>query len=129
MAIPPVVASILSRNRLAALVFSSRFQVFGSSTVVALSDRLLFHLDQRVVRIVATLDLRAVLRRVDEQDPGAPQRSEEHTSELQSLRHLVCRLLLEKKRSYESTHVTYKSCESNAFALAHSASAICHSHC
>src|SRR5205814_8568214 len=27
-----------------------------------------------------------------------PQRSEEHTSELQSLRHLVCRLLLEKKK-------------------------------
>src|SRR5438045_7709985 len=29
---------------------------------------------------------------------GAAQRSEEHTSELQSLRHLVCRLLLEKKK-------------------------------
>src|ERR1039458_5199237 len=28
------------------------------------------------------------------------QRSEEHTSELQSLRHLVCRLLLEKKRRH-----------------------------
>src|SRR5262245_63954761 len=28
----------------------------------------------------------------------APWRSEEHTSELQSLRHLVCRLLLEKKK-------------------------------
>src|ERR1039458_2063149 len=28
-----------------------------------------------------------------------PQRSEEHTSELQSLRHLVCRLLLEKKNT------------------------------
>src|ERR1035438_10662255 len=27
------------------------------------------------------------------------ERSEEHTSELQSLRHLVCRLLLEKKKS------------------------------
>src|SRR5258705_2803409 len=27
------------------------------------------------------------------------QRSEEHTSELQSLRHLVCRLLLEKKKT------------------------------
>src|SRR5438045_5211396 len=26
------------------------------------------------------------------------ERSEEHTSELQSLRHLVCRLLLEKKK-------------------------------
>src|SRR5258705_8011121 len=30
------------------------------------------------------------------QDPR--NRSEEHTSELQSLRHLVCRLLLEKKK-------------------------------
>src|SRR5262245_63486125 len=28
----------------------------------------------------------------------ASRRSEEHTSELQSLRHLVCRLLLEKKK-------------------------------
>src|SRR5437899_11489124 len=28
----------------------------------------------------------------------ATRRSEEHTSELQSLRHLVCRLLLEKKK-------------------------------
>src|SRR5205814_9252292 len=33
-------------------------------------------------------------RRTREQHDG---RSEEHTSELQSLRHLVCRLLLEKK--------------------------------
>src|SRR5437899_9292692 len=32
------------------------------------------------------------------QCPG-PIRSEEHTSELQSLRHLVCRLLLEKKKN------------------------------
>src|SRR5947199_3845028 len=29
---------------------------------------------------------------------GRGPRSEEHTSELQSLRHLVCRLLLEKKK-------------------------------
>src|ERR1039458_8634111 len=29
------------------------------------------------------------------------ERSEEHTSELQSLRHLVCRLLLEKKKQKE----------------------------
>src|SRR5947199_8043202 len=35
----------------------------------------------------------------DDADDDQPQqtRSEEHTSELQSLRHLVCRLLLEKK--------------------------------
>src|SRR5436853_3798499 len=31
----------------------------------------------------------------------ADVRSEEHTSELQSLRHLVCRLLLEKKKKTE----------------------------
>src|SRR5436853_3662096 len=31
--------------------------------------------------------------------PSARDRSEEHTSELQSLRHLVCRLLLEKKKN------------------------------
>src|SRR5438045_4440571 len=30
--------------------------------------------------------------------PSVFARSEEHTSELQSLRHLVCRLLLEKKK-------------------------------
>src|SRR5262245_63924524 len=34
-------------------------------------------------------------RRVDRD----ARRSEEHTSELQSLRHLVCRLLLEKKKN------------------------------
>src|SRR5262245_64121474 len=32
-----------------------------------------------------------------------PRRSEEHTSELQSLRHLVCRLLLEKKKKNKIT--------------------------
>src|SRR5436853_4883420 len=39
-----------------------------------------------------------------------PQRSEEHTSELQSLRHLVCRLLLEKKKenNYETIHSRVK---------------------
>src|SRR5258705_10163126 len=34
----------------------------------------------------------------DAVDGALPARSEEHTSELQSLRHLVCRLLLEKKK-------------------------------
>src|ERR1039458_10365772 len=37
------------------------------------------------------------LWRRDNSCTGTPARSEEHTSELQSLRHLVCRLLLEKK--------------------------------
>src|SRR5947208_7538472 len=33
------------------------------------------------------------------------ERSEEHTSELQSPDHLVCRLLLEKKKKHDDTHV------------------------
>src|SRR5258705_7254174 len=39
--------------------------------------------------------------RCEEKD-SRDQRSEEHTSELQSLRHLVCRLLLEKKKKKNS---------------------------
>src|SRR5262245_64125282 len=36
--------------------------------------------------------------------PYNKKRSEEHTSELQSLRHLVCRLLLEKKKKQQTTN-------------------------
>src|SRR5437899_6369521 len=35
---------------------------------------------------------------ITDQERRRNRRSEEHTSELQSLRHLVCRLLLEKKK-------------------------------
>src|SRR2546430_11633535 len=36
------------------------------------------------------------------------ERSEEHTSELQSQSNLVCRLLLEKKKYHEEAHKTTK---------------------
>src|SRR5262245_64317036 len=39
-------------------------------------------------------------------------RSEEHTSELQSLRHLVCRLLLEKKKPQNDEHAQTNPFES-----------------
>src|SRR5262249_62266504 len=35
---------------------------------------------------------------------GSPRRSEEHTSELQSLTNLVCRLLLEKKKKTKTNN-------------------------
>src|SRR2546425_531216 len=38
---------------------------------------------------------------------GAVLRSEEHTSELQSLAYLVCRLLLEKKKNKDCTSLLY----------------------
>src|SRR5437899_4656181 len=43
--------------------------------------------------------------------PPARYRSEEHTSELQSLRHLVCRLLLEKKKNKQHQHTQINSNE------------------
>src|SRR5438046_6258507 len=44
-------------------------------------------------------------------------RSEEHTSELQSLTNLVCRLLLEKKKKYNKKNntITYKYNEINIY--------------
>src|SRR5262249_58126696 len=42
----------------------------------------------------------------DPQATHAPLRSEEHTSELQSLTNLVCRLLLEKKKNIKKTTTT-----------------------
>src|SRR2546426_8960062 len=43
-------------------------------------------------------------------------RSEEHTSELQSPCNLVCRLLLEKKKKYESVRVASRSTPARACA-------------
>src|SRR5262249_62244779 len=42
-------------------------------------------------------------RRRSKYPPCRSRRSEEHTSELQSLTNLVCRLLLEKKKNKDST--------------------------
>src|SRR5258705_9608279 len=54
------------------------------------------------VRQNVTLDFafKEIVRRLNcvERRNSLESRSEEHTSELQSLRHIVCRLLLEKKR-------------------------------
>src|SRR5258708_30813509 len=48
--------------------------------------------------------LRQILLRNQNLD-GHAARSEEHTSELQSPDHLVCRLLLEKKKKQDQRHV------------------------
>src|ERR1035441_10904843 len=77
------------------------------------------HLARFVVDVVSELDLSAIYKSYQEKDgrgqaayspemmvrlllygyANGVYRSEEHTSELQSLRHLVCRLLLEKKKN------------------------------
>src|SRR5688572_32620101 len=56
------------------------------------------------VRRSARRDLPAIdVRVVQEVDAVDHQRSEEHTSELQSQSNLVCRLLLEKKKASHDT--------------------------
>src|SRR5689334_24418556 len=63
----------------------------------------LFDAQQRAdVEVLASLRHNGLIRRHDEHDEIDP-RSEEHTSELQSQFHLVCRLLLEKKKHIRST--------------------------
>src|SRR5258705_7112359 len=56
---------------------------------------------QQAYHLVVVAD--AGVRRLQQAAVG---RSEEHTSELQSLRHLVCRLLLEKKKNAILEHLT-----------------------
>src|SRR5436853_4700942 len=48
------------------------------------------------------------------------RRSEEHTSELQSLRHLVCRLLLEKKKKLQV--LRYRNTQTTPFRETHHSS-------
>src|SRR2546429_5991620 len=63
--------------------------------------RFLQQIQRRQVRRVCLVHFRL-------QFPGELIRSEEHTSELQSRLHLVCRLLLEKK-NYNTEHYMYGS--------------------
>src|SRR2546425_10265188 len=58
--------------------------------------------DRRVQRLGRTHRIEVLAKKRDLPGPGSKEhdilRSEEHTSELQSLAYLVCRLLLEKKK-------------------------------
>src|SRR5256884_8407894 len=66
-------------------------------------NRLLPHLDIMVLEGLVTLeDVQVLKYRANQKKP---QRSEEHTSELQSRLHLVCRLLLEKKKKNIHTDI------------------------
>src|SRR2546422_6426032 len=73
-------------------------------TTLSRSEKLLepLHLGELLIRTIATPAGGILLGRLAAPiDPAAQHlgRSEEHTSELQSRLHLVCRLLLEKKKN------------------------------
>src|SRR5258708_10176155 len=56
---------------------------------------------------MGTTDVVLVLGANDVVNPLAYERSEEHTSELQSPDHLVCRLLLEKKKKVAAVAIVH----------------------
>src|SRR5437762_6618165 len=64
-----------------------------------LRDRLALHVERAPPPQIAVLHGSG--EGVDRPELGARERSEEHTSELQSPMYLVCRLLLEKKNKCE----------------------------
>src|SRR5262245_62784028 len=68
---------------------------------ISLASRLLISITSLIVLAIIPLSPAQSLGRRTEKSPffNAVRRSEEHTSELQSLRHLVCRLMLGKKIS------------------------------
>jgi len=70
-------------------------------SIVDMDDKYITYLQAQGVKFDKEVTL-AVSNKVQIFDTAV--RSEEHTSELQSLRHLVCRLLLEKKKK----HISYR---------------------
>src|SRR5437899_3884604 len=57
---------------------------------------------REILAVIARLGARSGLKSAAVK-PHHYRESEEHTSELQSLRHLVCRLLLEKKKDRQAS--------------------------
>src|SRR5438445_6217182 len=68
----------------------------------AMSERI------RIAPSVLSADLTRLAEQVGQVLAGGADRSEEHTSELQSRQYLVCRLLLEKKKRKQKNNITHK---------------------
>src|SRR2546422_3926433 len=76
--------------------------LFRSRGEVAIGHSAGAHAIGQVQEVALVDDVEPQVARPDEQRQN-DQRSEEHTSELQSRLHLVCRLLLEKKKRMRRT--------------------------
>src|SRR5258708_27970272 len=81
---------VLNRPRMSKLYFYYSAMNAGKSTVLLQASYNYHERGMRTLLFIPAIDTRAGTGRV--------KRSEEHTSELQSPDHLVCRLLLEKKK-------------------------------
>src|SRR2546423_4002726 len=74
------------------------------SYIVAAVDEIVRHLHPGVLAVLESTTYPGTTEEII-----LPKRSEEHTSELQSLAYLVCRLLLEKKKNEHSQSETSPS--------------------
>src|SRR2546422_4526869 len=73
-------------------------------------SRLVVQRAEGIVQLTVDVERQGIeLFRTIERDGGDAGRSEEHTSELQSRLHLVCRLLLEKKKKQHRTKTSETS--------------------
>src|SRR5690554_7672809 len=91
-------------ERLASLT-PQQFRVLGMLAEGLLNKQIAYDLDVSEATIKAHIT--AVFRKLGVRNRTQAViaiRSEEHTSELQSRPHLVCRLLLEKKKKQKLTH-------------------------
>src|SRR5690625_7055705 len=76
------------------LLYAARSVAVGKTDASLIDEALSVLLD----RYGSVAEIDASYAAYDRQPLDEPDRSEEHTSELQSRGHLVCRLLLEKKK-------------------------------
>src|SRR5436190_10016014 len=100
----------MRRYHLIRLTISGHFRFFPKHTATTEIYTLSLH-DALPIWIEAH---HAVPDRVDDWRERHRRRSEEHTSELQSHSDLVCRLLLEKKKSYQPHHFGKQGAHSHA---------------
>src|SRR6266568_7671939 len=96
---PSAKAQPISSSLPTATVFSSSIRP-ASSTATAVTDCLCTSTPITIIKIASS---------TVGGDRRADRRSEEHTSELQSQFHLVCRLLLEKKKRKHNLTITTQS--------------------
>src|SRR5262245_6324495 len=103
------------------LVVKRSVVIDGHKTSVSLEDA--FWSDLKEIAHTQRATLSKVIAEIDKGRQGNLSsairlfRSEEHTSELQSLRHLVCRLLLEKKNTLDDRHDRLCICVAKAGLL------------
>src|SRR2546422_2439597 len=87
-------------------LFRSRFEVRFLHRVIERQDGGLVERRDDEAGQGAAHEGQAIRLQVAERVHRVPERSEEHTSELQSRLHLVCRLLLEKKKKIKELRLT-----------------------